>query len=160
MAFSRTEYEFFEKLYMKRAEPMAKYAAARLSDAHSAQDAVQEAFITAQKKISELMRSENPEGWLMNVLKFKILHEERARARFIMAHEQMKHGAHQPAAGGFGDLNSLLLHGLLGEDEFELLRMVHVEGFSVKEAAEMKNISYDACRKRLREAKRRFAQCL
>jgi RNA polymerase sigma-70 factor (ECF subfamily) len=117
---------------------------------------VQETFLAAQKNIGKLMRSDNPGGWLTNTLKYKIQHEKRARARFIVLIERI---AKDPSSYAFSDngYGEDILH-FLEKSEYEVLRLLYIDGYSPKEIAGILKISYDACRKRIQAAKRKLAQ--
>ena len=60
-----------------------RYAYARrgLSDPSLAEEAVQDSFRGACEREDKLFASDNPEGWLMNVLKNVIRSTRRERAR-------------------------------------------------------------------------------
>ena len=158
MSFIMAQDEFLSGLYETRFEPMVRYAAARLLDYHDACDVVQEVFVVAMKCIDKLMRSENPEGWLMKALTYKIMHEKRARAWFITLYNRMLADMQDTEFGYTDDYCDLGLHEILKEEEFVVLRLIYIEKHTVREAADMLGIKHEACKKRVQAAKRKLAQ--
>ena len=157
LSLSSTEYEFFEKLYEERFEHMVNYAGIKLHDSHGAYDVVQETFIAAYNDIQELMRSENPKGWLMNALNFNIMHERRARAKFILLYQKMLQALTEKSISQPSDDNNLGLSQILEETEFEVLRVIYVDNHTMREAADILGITYETCKKRVQKAKRILA---
>jgi RNA polymerase sigma-70 factor (ECF subfamily) len=153
---SRVENEFLERLVHEMHNILLSYAGIRVADYDSAYDVVQETYLAAQKNIDKLMLSENPKGWLIETLKNKVLHEKRAKARFYMLTQKMAmDGAQMTSAGDIYDSDMI---DLLNKDEYYVLRKAFVEGFSIKEIADLLGITYETCKKRIQAAKRKLAQ--
>lgn len=72
-----------EKLHREYFKKLTLYATATLRDPTRAQDVVQDAFHSALLHIDDLMTHENPGGWLMETVKYKIKESERARQRYL-----------------------------------------------------------------------------
>ena len=148
--------EFLTELTDEMYEKMLNFAFVRLRDLHCAYDAVQETFLAAQQNIKKLMRSENPQGWLMKALKYKVMHEQAARARFFMhlpINESISSSSRlHDNEFGYG------IREILEKKEYEVLHLIYVQGYSMKEAAVKLEITYDACKKRIQSAKRKLAQ--
>jgi RNA polymerase sigma-70 factor (ECF subfamily) len=132
---------------------MAKIANIRLQNIHEAQDAVQETFLAAQKNIEKIMRSENPKGWLMNALKYSVKQQRRARTRFDLLEQKIKHNT---AVYTADDTVNLELWNALPKDEYEILRLIYVEGYTRHEVADFLGITYETCKKRVQSAKRKL----
>lgn len=75
--------EFIERLHRKYFRKLTLYAMSALRDSSKAQDIVQDAFHEALLHIDDLMSHENPGGWLMETVKYKIRDSERAHRRYI-----------------------------------------------------------------------------
>lgn len=75
--------EFIERLHRKYFRKLTLYAMSALRDSSKAQDIVQDAFHEALLHIDDLMRHENPGGWLMETVKYKIRDSERSHRRYI-----------------------------------------------------------------------------
>lgn len=59
-----------------------RYAMSRLRDTNAAEEAVQETFLAGIKKSSQYTGSGSQRGWLLTILKRKIVDHVRQRARF------------------------------------------------------------------------------
>jgi len=135
---------------------LLRLAAAKLRDINSADDVVQETYLIAHKKIKELMQSENPRGYLVNILKFVVMHEQRARSHM--------NNIHQKITLAYATRNNLDYHDepelftILKKSEYDLLRLVYIEGYTQKEVAEKLGVKYDTCRKQIQKAKRKLIQ--
>ena len=128
----------------------------RLHDAQSAEDVVQETFLAAQVNIDALMKKPNPKGWLVGVLKNKIYHENRAKQRYRFLYQKLEQSYQAPQTedGYFeGDILDKF-----NKKEYEILKLVYIDGHSPFEVAEILGISYETCRKRIQTAKRNFLQ--
>lgn len=153
---SKSENDFLECLVVEMHDILINVAKIRLHDDHSAYDVVQETYLAAQKKISKLMKSENPQGWLVEALKFKIKHEQRAKGKYLLLTQKIAQDVstdkqHEDRVDY--DVGDLLL-----KSEYEVLRYLYIEGLSIKEVSEKLDISYEACKKRVQAAKRKLAQ--
>lgn len=145
-------------LYHEMYDLMVNYANLTLRNIHSAQDAVNEAFLAAQENVGRLMNSENPRGWLMKALKFKVLDELLWLSNTIPVDPTEESNSLDIPV--YDKLNDLGIHEMLMKREYKVLRLVYIEGYSVKETAIALGIKYDACLKRIHEAKRKLAQKL
>jgi len=147
---------FLENLVIEMHDLLYNYAKLKLSDHHSAYDVVQETYLAAHKNIEKLMDSENPQGWLIEALRFKVLHEQRAKARFFILANKAVFDSSVDRSDE--DKYESDIEGLLKKDEYEILHIIYIDGYSIKEAAATQEITYEACKKRVQVAKRRLAQ--
>lgn len=139
-----------EQLYYEMYEWLFGYANAVLSDPTRAEEAVQETFRIACDKLSALMQSENPKGWLVNTLKGVLRNFSRKDAResqvFVPLPEQFD--PEQPEELPL----ELLYQDLAGTREYELLKRLSEMG-SVRELAVYLGISEATCRKRIQRSR-------
>ena len=150
---SAEEKEFLSALFSSECENMTKIANIRLRNIHEAQDAVQETFLAAQKNIEKIKRSDNPKGWLMNALKYSVKQQWKARRRFDLLQQEVKHNTAGYIADDAVDFE---LWKALPKDEYEILRLIYVEGYTRREVADFLGITYETCKKRVQSAKRKL----
>lgn len=160
---SDKEYQdkYIEKLYREMFTQLNIYAQSTLRDRSLGEEAVQDTFRIACLKIDELMASSNPKGWLMNTLKNVINNMKRSRARLL----RILFTASEVNEASFGSVNDdidpeIMYGGIIGAEEFDLLKKIVLERYSMLEAAEELGISVDACKKRLQRAKMKFKKKL
>lgn len=141
---------FYQELY----GPMVVYASCVLNDRTLAEEAVQDTFCIFCTKADTVLLHENPQGWLMRTLQNVIRNMQRHRAvmnRLIMQSLQTE------------DMKELLVYdeedvSLLYEDltahkDFQLLKRVVLDGYTILGAAEEQGISVEACKKRVQRMK-------
>ena len=153
---TKEEREYLEELYSSMANFLKNLAKLHLYDANSAEDAVQETFIVAQVRIQILMEKPDPKAWLINVLKHNVLHENRAMQRFRQLYQKIELYMESPYAEDRYFEQDLLK--LLDKEEYEVLKLVYIDGHSDMEASEILGIKYDAYRKRKQTAKRKLLE--
>ena len=152
---------FIEKLYREMFTQLNIYAQSALQDRSLGEEAVQDTFRIACIKIDELMASSNPKGWLMNTLKNVISNMKRSRARLL----RILFTAVEVNEASFGSVNDdidpeIMYGGIISAEEFDLLKKIVLERYSMLEAAEELGISVEACKKRLQRAKTKFKKKL
>ena len=147
--------EFLEQLYRSMYAPLLRYAQYALEgDALLAEEAVQEAFATAWRRIDVLMGSPNPQGWMMETLKHVIQATRRSRDRARWA-AQAAEEAGQVAATDEEDLDTIY-GDLVGQGAYELMKEYALEHQSVDELARARGISREACKKQLQRARKKL----
>ena len=142
--------EQIAKLYQEMYGRMVAYASSVLGNRNLAEEVVQDTFCIFCAKAEETLRHENPQGWLMRTLQNVMRNMLRRRAamnRLIMKSLQAEH------------LEELLVYDeedvdLLYEDvaaraDFQLLKRVVLDGYTMLEAAEESGITVEACKKRI-----------
>ena len=149
---------FLENIYRNNVNSFVAYAEHILKDAELAKDAVQESFRIACCKPNEIMNSPNPAGWLMNTLKYVIrrirLHQKAVEKLFITY-------CFEEAEEYEQELNvDILYSGLISKEDFDLLKLVIFEKYTIREAAQEMGISPDACKKRIQRAKNKLREIL
>ena len=142
--------EQLEQLYCEMYEWLFGYANATLPDPSRAEEAVQETFRIACDKLSDLLKSENPKGWLVNTLKGVLRNFLRKDARdskvLIPLPEQYDGEPTQELPP------ELLYQDLASTKEYELLMKLAEVG-SIRELAKMLGISEDSCKKRVQRSR-------
>ena len=149
------------RLYKEMYDKLYTYAHAILREKELSEELVQETFRIACDKPSELLSSANPRGWLMNTLKNVMENTKRRRAtmaKYIVAAEavdidQIK----APDPGGNIDL---LYSGLISDEEFQLVKRIAVDRYTMLEAAEELGIKVETCKKRVQRAKEKLRKNL
>lgn len=147
----------FEDLYRRHMPAVASWAARR-ADPATAQDIVAETFLVAWRRLDELPRQEAP--WLLRTAANVLANHERGDRRRSRLTEQLRAHHPEPAdtVGDPHELDPQLAAALdaLPDHERELLLMVALDGFSVRDAAHTLGISAGAARVRLHRARRRI----
>jgi RNA polymerase sigma-70 factor (ECF subfamily) len=64
--------EFFIRLVQDMRKPLLRYAESRVADKSAAEDIAEDVFCSAWTHIDELMKHENPRGWLYIACKLHI----------------------------------------------------------------------------------------
>lgn len=147
--------EFLEQLYRSMYAPLLRYAQYVLEgDALLAEEAVQEAFATAWRRIDVLMGSPNPQGWMMETLKHVIQATRRSRDKARWA-AQAAEEAGEVAATDEENLDTIY-GDLVGQAAYELMKEYALEHQSVDELARARGLSREACKKQLQRARKKL----
>ena len=148
------------QLYHGMYAKLFRAAYMRLRDYHAAEDIVQDTFTAAQKRKEELLNHPNKEGWIFDVLKKKILHEFRARARFIALQGKLE--MRMPSVSFEEIVENGMSSGkfdCLTEEEHKILKMIYGDGLSIRMVAEELGLSYQMCRRFAQLAKEKLKDC-
>ena len=153
------EERFFEQLYQENFGKLMRYARVHM-DPFRAEELVQDTFHDALQKIQLLAGHENPYGWLMTTLKYKINNYQRSHQkellRLISLNSEL--ASDIPAPDSIDDIleenedqRSLAekLQHALSERELHIVRRMVYESATHKELAEEMGISVWASQKRL-----------
>ncbi len=144
---------FLEDLYREMYQKIYAFARVRLRDEQLAQEVTQDVFVLAQEKLDEVRHSPNPQGWLIRAAGYAVQHAQRDRQYIeqrTMPLEETRLSAPPPEAED-DDLKRRM-----SPEEWLLLRAVYCDGYSIKEAAQLCGLSFEACRKRLLRCKQRL----
>ena len=161
MNLDRTQDEFIEQLYRKMYYSLLNYAANKLEDRSLAEEAVQDVFKIAWAKIEDLISSPNPKGWLYKTLKKTLLNMNRSRARWNSLLVSFQAFDESAVSISTGDMDfEMTYRDLIGSENFELLKKIVLDKYSIAEAAEELNISVEACKKRVQRAKKKLRDTL
>ena len=150
---SREQGQYIEQLYKDMYDSLYSYAYGILRDTHLAEEAVQEAFQVACGKPTDMMSSKNPKGWLMNVLKNVLRNTLRKRATLEKYIAEAESADIDLIAGPApGNNVDLMYSDMVTEAEFQLLKWVAIDQYTMLEAAETLGITVEACKKRVQRA--------
>lgn len=134
---------------------MFTYARCILQNRDWAEEAVQDAFCILCVKADEALSRENPKGWLMRVLQNVIRNRKRQQAsmnRLIMKSLQAENLDEMLV---YDEEDVDLLYGdLAARTDFQLLKRVVLDGYTMLQAAEEYGITVEACKKRVQRIKK------
>lgn len=141
-----------ERLYLQMYRFMFEYSNSILCSEELAEEAIQEVFRIACQKPEELMTCPNRQGWMVNTLKNVISNTikrqaaaNRAMAKYALNNIEEMVPDHIQI--------ELLYDDIADTDEFRIIKEMTLMGKSYPELAEERNISVEACRKRVQRAK-------
>lgn len=146
-----------EELYNKMYYSLSAYAQSALNDRSMAEEAVQDTFRIACAKAGDLLSSPNPRGWLLNTLKYVIKNMVRSRAylnSLIVASLDFD----ESIISGDTDVPDIdfLYSDLTDNEDYQLLKKIALDKYSMLEAAQELGISVEACKKRVQRAKKKL----
>ncbi len=146
-----------EQLYRELYLPLCIYANSALQSRPLAEEAVQDTFRIACTKADDLLRSENPQGWLTNTLKNVIRNIRRSQARMqgMLLRLLPQEHAEISSPAGLVELAEVCT-ALLGRADYELLVKIVLQNYTMLEAAQELGISVEACKKRVQRAKKKL----
>ena len=146
-----------EELYLEMYRLLLQYANNTLRNSAQAEEAVQDTFRIACMKPGELFASPNPRGWLLQTLKYVIQNIVRSQVRAEQLPASLRAGGAPP---GEGYTPVRVLYGdLSGTEDFRLLQELS-EGKTMLEMARSRNISVEACKKRVQRARKHLQKAL
>lgn len=150
-----------EKVYVELASTLLNYANRALKDPVQAEGALQETFRIACTKLDSFSSSPNPKGWIVLVLKNVIRNMERnlirLRRTFIAMDDCNIDDFEAPTDDR---VTNIEYSDVISAEDYKLLRLVVMERFTIKEAADELGISVEACKKRVQRATRRMREGL
>jgi RNA polymerase sigma-70 factor (ECF subfamily) len=155
---SAEENEFFKELVESMSSDLLRIANSELRNLDDSKDSLQETLLAAYNNIDKLMSSKNPRGWLVNTLRFKIMHMQRAKFRYIKLQEKLKSENGITATTPFEDYYGSDIQAIIMKDEYKILRLLYEEGYSVREVADKLGIKYETCKKRIQIARHKLKQ--
>ncbi len=156
MKLNERERKAIELLYVEMHDQLFRCARLMLNSNSLAEEAVQEAFRIACGKPESLLSSENPHGWMMltllNTAKNMRRSVQKLNDLVLYVGEYW-----EPADGAEIELDLALQYdGVVSKEDFHLLYLVAVEGYSILEAAQQVGLSMEACKKRIQRAKKKL----
>lgn len=127
----------------------------------TAEDAVQDTCLRALAKAHQC-RGDNVLAWLLTILDTRLFDEKKARARNPLAHpDEVERLADQadPETGGAQDVimhrsQLMLLRQHITEAHWQTVMLVHMLGYSYKEAAEILEVPIGTVMSRLNKVRR------
>ena len=143
-----------EQLYLEMYDKLIIYARCSFGEESLAEEAVQETFQIACLKPDKLCESLNPKGWLVNTLKFTIRNMKRSRenARQLLSNYLITQN--ESIAFSEDKLSlQMMYEDVSHTEEFKLIKEMAIDGRSHLEMANAREISVNACKKRVQRAK-------
>ena len=143
-----------EALYCELYDRMLAYACSALGSDLLGEEAVQETFRIACQKPQSVCSSPNPQGWIVETLKYTIRNIRSSQA-------STKRMLERYVLTQVDDITiledqisiSVLYENVASSEEFQLLREFAIEKRSHQEMAAKRGITISACKKRLQRAK-------
>ncbi len=148
-----------ESLYRSEFAKLLSYAYRRLGKLEPAQDLVQDTFHEALQTKQTLRSHPNPQGWLMQTLKYKVLTYENQlsrNAKLFVSDESLGELAAE------SDVTELMLmvEQTLTVQEYKLFQRLLLQGDSYLEVAQDLGITVWACRQRLCRVRKKLQKAL
>ena len=143
--------DFIHSLFYKNEKKLFTIAYLQLKNYHAAEDIVQDVFVVLNEKKETVLAHPKPVAWLFVVLKYKLLHEYRARVRFRIAQEKLEQKL-QVEQSSSSDFTSDIFD-CLTERELNMLSMLYADGLTIRMIAEKLGIKYETCRRQVQRAK-------
>ena len=147
MSLTKEQDEFITALYHEMFRQLVNTAYGSLGSAALAEEVAQEAFLIACKKPDAVMNSDNPQGWMMKTvhnvvknLKRVLANQDKYLYNTSRTHDRIVH---------IDDYTDVEYSDMLSNEEYQLFRLVTLDNFSMREAAEEFGISVEACKKRM-----------
>ena len=143
-----------EALYLELYEKMKAYARSSLQNEALAEEAVQETFRIACQKPEQVCGSVNPQGWLVQTLKYTIRNMQGNSTTAMKLLEKYLDAQDKDFSLSEDSLDLRVLYANVADtEEFRLLSEMAIVGRSHLEMAKSRGISVDACKKRVQRAK-------
>lgn len=155
---SKEQQYIIESLYRRMYKMLFSYALSTFENRSLAEEAVQDTFQIACLKVTDLASSANPEGWLMNTLKYVMSNiKQRLATRDALFASDTKWeetAAATPQGISLETESSFIA--TLGETDYKLLKKVALKELTVREAAHEFGLSEQACSKRVQRSKKKL----
>ena len=161
MSLTYEQDNFIKELYMEMYAPLLAYARSTLEDSSLAEEAVQDTFRIACAKVKDLSDSNNPNGWLVNTLKYVIKNMIRTRAQLSRHIIESLSPYHSELRGENDEVSYRLMYAdIIESEEFRLVKRIALDKCSMLELAQDLGISVDACKKRVQRAKAKLREAI
>ena len=155
-----TQDDFFENLYYKYYEELIAVVRREYWLATLAEDIVQDTFCEALRHEEMLKNHDNPGGWLMQTLKFKLLNQKRRMAQKTRAEIVADEIDNEFFASyGFAELFNIMAKEL-GQREAELFCLYYRGGYSARELASLEGVTEPAMKERIYRMRNRLKKIL
>lgn len=162
MALTEEESHYVEDLYIQCFQSMFIFARKLTSSASMAEEAVQCTFAVACERLEKVRESDNPPGYLVAILRNIVKNMNRARSRLNGTMVNLM------SLEGFADTQAIdhvidpeiFFNDLMTHEEFEMLKRVALDGYTIGQTAEEFGISLEACKKRIQRLKERIKKAL
>lgn len=138
------------QLYEEMYKVLYVYAKNALSDSLLAEEATQEVFCIACNKSESLLQSNNPKGWLMQTLKNVIQNIKRQQAKMKQLAIMSLNFEESDLLATYDEEDVDILYGdVAPREDFQILKLIALKGYTMKDAADEFGITVEACKKRV-----------
>lgn len=145
--------KLLDELYRKMYRFLLCYARSALNNESIAEEAVQETFVIACRRIERVCESKNPQGWLVETLKLVIKNLNRRQQTAQKVISDLAEYRPDLVVSPEGHMDIKQVYGDVADTkEFQLVYAIAVEGQSYIEIAEAAGITVSTCRKRFERA--------
>lgn len=148
----------FEELILYYQKDLYKIAKVRLSKEEDINDAVQETIITAYESLDSLQEISKFKSWLITILINKCNFIYRKKVSYnTVSYEDIN--AERYFSENFEIINDMEFYGLINKLDLEertILILHYVEGYKLKEIAQILNIKDSTIRSKLLRAKNKI----
>ena len=146
---------FFTAIYLDRRKPLLEYAESNLHNHALAEEAVQQAFEIACRKIEDFQSSPNPQGWIFNAVRFVVFNmasRQRTESRVIAPVDEYR----PDLVAAPADPLPLRVHfgQLVDSPQFWIVYEMEIVGRTLAEIAIDLGVSEAACKKRAERARK------
>ena len=155
------KYKIVEDLYEEMHARLYLDAVSSIGDARLAEEAVQDTFRIACMKADDLIESGCRQGWMTNTLKNVIRNIRKCRTKLdrTLAAAMAEYDA--AAAPSCDSVEfEIFCTGVVGKEDFEMLKRVAVEKLTLLEVANEFGIPVDTCKKRVQRAKTKLKEAI
>ena len=161
LRLGKAEREYIHALYLEHAPTLRRCARGLGFAGDTAEDLLQETFLTAIRRVEVLRECQNPRAYLFAILRNVIGNRLRSAKNAARLLERLRGGGEDGPEGYRDELSpELLYRGLIGEEELRLLLSVYLEGRAVKDVARELGIAPGACYMRLKRAREHLRAAL
>ena len=152
---------FFTAIYLDRRKPLLEYAESNLHNHALAEEAVQQAFEIACRKIEDFQSSPNPQGWIFNAVRFVVFNmasRQRTESRVIAPVDEYR----PDLVAAPADPLPLRVHfgQLVDSPQFWIVYEMEIVGRTLAEIAIDLGVSEAACKKRAERARKHLQKKL
>ena len=152
---------FFTAIYLDRRKSLLEYAESNLHNHALAEEAVQQAFEIACRKIEDFQSSPNPKGWIFNAVRFVVFNmasRQRTESRVIAPMDEYR----PDLVAAPADPLPLRVHfgELVDSPQFRIVYEMEIVGRTLAEIAIDLGISEAACKKRAERARKHLQKKL
>ena len=153
--------KFFTAIYSERRKSLLEYAESNLHNHALAEEAVQQAFEIAWRKIDDFQNSPNPKGWIFNAVRFvvsNVASRQRTERRVIAPVDEYR----PDLVAAPADPLPLRVHfgQLVDTPQFRIVYEMEIMGRTLAEIAIDLGISEAACKKRAERARKHLQKKL
>ena len=152
---------FLTAIYLDRRKSLLEFAESKLHNHALAEEAVQQAFEIACRKIEDFQSSPNPKGWIFNAVRFvvwNLLSRQRTERRVIAPVDEYR----PDLVAAPADPLPLRVHfgELVDTPQFQIIYEMDFYGRTLAEIAKDLGISEAACKKRAERARKHLQKKL